>query len=228
MIIAIDGPAGSGKSTVAQKVAERLGFTYLDTGAMYRTVTLLAFEQGVSLEDDDALGGIALEMDLHFEEDNGGLPRVFVGEREVTQDIRSPLVTQKVSLVSAHEKVRHALTLRQRRLAAEGNMVLEGRDIGTVVCPTAAVKVYLNASVEERARRRQEQLEQQGICISLKTLERDLLLRDSYDSGRSLAPLRKAKDAVEMDTTNMSIEDVVNAVVAEVDRARERGTEGGC
>lgn len=225
MIIAIDGPAGSGKSTIAQQVAGRLGLTYLDTGAMYRAVTLLAYEQGVSFEDDDALGSIALDLKLHFEEDPAGPPRVFVGDRDITEGIRGQLVTQKVSLVSAHPKVRHALTLRQRELAAEGDMVLEGRDTGTVVCPTAGLKVYLSASVEERARRRKNQLEEQGVCISLKTLERDLLLRDSYDSGRALAPLRKAKEALDLDTTTMSIEEVVAAIVSEAERRGQEDQE---
>ncbi len=225
MIIAIDGPAASGKSTIAQRVAGRLGLTYLDTGAMYRAVTLLAYEQGVSFEDDDALGSMALELKLRFEEDSAGPPRVFVADRDVTEGIRGQLVTQKVSLVSAHPKVRHALTLRQRELAAEGDMVLEGRDTGTVVCPTAGLKVYLSASVEERARRRKNQLEEQGVCISLKTLERDLLLRDSYDSGRALAPLRKAKEALDLDTTTMSVDEVVAAIVSEAERRGQEDQE---
>jgi cytidylate kinase len=226
VIIAIDGPAGAGKSTIAQEVARRLNLTYLDTGAMYRAVTLLALEQGASLENDDALGAIALDMDLHFREGKEG-PRVVIGERDITDDIRAPNVSQKVSLVAAHQKVRHSLTLRQRRVAGEGNMVVEGRDIGTVVCPAAELKVYLTASVEERARRRQQQLEEQGVCIPLKTLERDILLRDSYDSGRSLAPLRRAKDALELDTTKLDVEQVVQAIVEEAGRRKSAGT-GSC
>lgn len=222
MIVAIDGPAGAGKSTIAQEVARRLGLTYVDTGAMYRAVTLAALEQGASLENEDALGAIALDMELHFEE-GADTPRVFLGERDVTEMIRSQEVSQKVSLVAAHQKVRHALTLRQRQLAGRGNMVLEGRDIGTVVCPSADVKIYLTASVGERARRRQQQLEAQGICVSLEILERDLLLRDSYDSGRALAPLRRARDAVEVDTTALSMEEVVEAIVAEARKAADPG-----
>jgi CMP/dCMP kinase len=226
VIIAIDGPAGAGKSTIAQEVARRLHLTYLDTGAMYRAVTLLALEHGTSPENDDALGAIALDMDLHFVETPEG-PRVLIGERDVTEDIRSPAVSQKVSRVAAHQKVRHALTLRQRRLAGEGDMVVEGRDIGTVVCPAAELKVYLTASVEMRALRRQQQLEAQGVCIPLKTLERDILLRDSSDSGRALAPLRRAKDALEVDTTSLSVEEVVDAIAVEAERRRQTGA-GAC
>lgn len=214
MIIAIDGPAGSGKSTIAQAVAARLGLTYVDTGAMYRAVTLVALENGVSLEDDDALGALALDLDLLLRLSADGTPAVFIGARDVTQDIRQQIVSQKVSLVAAHKKVRSALTVRQRRMADTGDVVLEGRDIGTVVCPQADVKIYLTASVDVRALRRRRQLEEQGICISLKTLERELLLRDSHDSGRALAPLKKARDAVEIDTSHLGIDEVVDIIVA--------------
>lgn len=214
MIIAIDGPAGSGKSTIAQAVAARLGLTYVDTGAMYRAVTLVALENGVSLEDDDALGALALDLDLLLRLSADGTPAVFIGARDVTQDIRQQIVSQKVSLVAAHKKVRSALTVRQRRMADTGDVVLEGRDIGTVVCPQADVKIYLTASVDVRALRRRRQLEEQGICISLKTLERELLLRDSHDSGRALAPLKKARDAVEIDTSHLGIDEVVDTIVA--------------
>lgn len=226
MIIAIDGPAGSGKSTIAQAVARRLNLTYLDTGAMYRAVTLIALEEGLSLEDDDALGSIALEMDLRFVEDPQGPPRVFLGPRDVTDDLRAPTVSQKVSLVSAHKKVRHALTLRQREFATRGDTVVEGRDIGTVVCPAAPLKVYLTASLEERARRRKQQLDEQGVHLSMKGLERELLLRDSHDSSRVLAPLRKAKDAIALDTTRLSIDEVVDCICAEAERVTAEGSPG--
>lgn len=214
MIIAIDGPAGSGKSTIAQAVAARLGLTFLDTGAMYRAVTLLALEKGVSLDDDDALGALALDLDFEFTPGSSGDTRVRVDGRDVTEEIREPSVSQKVSFVAAHRKVRRALTMRQRKAAETGDLVLEGRDIGTVVCPLADVKIYLTASAEVRAERRRHQLEEQGICISTKTLQRELLLRDSHDSGRALAPLRKARDAIQVDTSEMSVEDVVEAIVA--------------
>ncbi len=228
MIIAIDGPAGSGKSTIAKAVGERLGLTYVDTGAMYRAVTLLALEKGVSLEDDDALGSLALEMEIDLSESAQGVPQVRVAGRDVTNAIREPLVSQKVSYVAAHRKVREALKLRQRGMAAEaGDVVLEGRDIGTVVCPRADLKVFLTASVGVRAMRRKRQLEEQGICISAKTLEREILLRDSHDSARSVAPLKKPRDAVEIDTTELSIEEVVDRIAAEAAAVRGDGS-GSC
>lgn len=222
MIIAIDGPAGSGKSTIAQAVAVRLGLTFLDTGAMYRAVTFLALEKGVSLDDDDALGALALDTDIGLSPSPTGMVRVRVDDRDLTEQIREQAVSQKVSFVAAHRKVRHALTVRQRKAAESGNLVLEGRDIGTVVCPSADLKIYLTASVEVRAARRRRQLQEQGICISEKTLQRELLLRDSHDSGRALAPLKKARDAVEIDTSEMTVEQVVEAIVTMAEAVRDR------
>ncbi len=227
MNIAIDGPAGSGKSTIAQAVASRLHLAYVDTGAMYRAVTLVALEKGIPLEDDDALGALALDLDLHLRVAADGSSTVLIGEREITQDIRQQVVSQKVSFVAAHKRVRNALTVRQRRVADVGDAVLEGRDIGTVVCPEADLKIYLTASVEVRALRRKRQLEEQGICISVKTLERELLLRDSHDSGRAVAPLKKARDAVEIDTSHLSIDEVVEIIVGVVDDVRV-GKADGC
>jgi cytidylate kinase len=212
VIITIDGPAGSGKSTVARGVARRLGMTYLDTGAMYRAVTVLALERGISAEDADGLSALALEMDLRFEPAGEREPRVLIDGRDMTAAIRESRVTQTVSLVAAHAKVRQALTLHQRDMSISGNTVLEGRDTGTVVCPTADLKIYLTASIEERARRRQEQLAEQGIEVPLKTLERELLLRDTTDAGRPVAPLRRSREAVEIDTTSMSAEEVITRI----------------
>jgi CMP/dCMP kinase len=189
---------------------------------MYRTVTLLALEQEVSMEDEAALGSLALEMELDFRPDPLGPPRVFLGERDVTDAIRIPAVSRKVSLVAASPTVRHALTRRQRELASKGHMVLEGRDTGTVVCPEATLKVYLTASVAERARRRKEQLEGQGIHLSLETLEGELQLRDSRDSERDVAPLRMAEGALAVDTTRLSIEQVVDHIARAAGRAAAR------
>jgi cytidylate kinase len=214
MIIAIDGPAGSGKSTIARAVASRLGLTYLDTGAMYRAVTLIALEKGLPLDDDAVLGELALDLDIQVTSSAEGEPRITVDGRDVTQEIREQVVTQKVSLVAAHRTVRQALTIRQRRAAKMGDLVLEGRDTTTVVCPQADVKVYLTASTEARAERRRLQLAEQDIQIPVKTLERELLLRDTHDSARAIAPLKTATDALQIDSTSMSVDEVVDAIVA--------------
>lgn len=216
MIIAIDGPAGSGKSTIARLVAAQLGFAYLDTGAMYRAVTLGALERSVDLEDGEALGELARELDLHVEPaevpDGQSQSRVYLDGREVTAAIRSSSVTACVSQVSAHISVREALTGLQRALAERGDVVLEGRDIGTVVCPKADVKVFLTASSGERARRRHAQLLAQGVAVSLEEVIEDLERRDTFDSSRAAAPLRMADDAVAIDTTELGIAEVVDAV----------------
>lgn len=215
MIIALDGPAGSGKSTIAREVAKRLGLRYLDTGAMYRAITLLALEAGLVPDRIPEAGTLAENVAIRFEERSNDLSRVFVDGREVTDEIRSPLVTKNVSAVSADAGVRAALTEMQRQLAAAGDVVLEGRDMGTVVCPQADLKIYLTASVKERARRRQLQQRAQGVEQSLEQLMADIAARDAYDSGRELAPLRKADDAVEIDTTGLSIDQVIAAVCGE-------------
>lgn len=219
MIIAIDGPAGSGKSTIAQGVARRLGLAYLDTGAMYRAVTLIALGHGVMLGDEDALGVLATQMPLHFEDASQGTPHVYVGERDVSEAIRCPEVSRAVSQVAAHPRVRQALTVLQRDLAAEGDIVLEGRDTGTVVCPGADIKVFLTASIEERARRRGQQLEEQGIDVDLYALQQELLLRDGHDSGRATAPLQRASGALEIDTTALSARAVIDLICEAAERA---------
>lgn len=213
MVLAIDGPAGAGKSTISRLVAERFGWTYLDTGAMYRAVTLLALEQGLSPDDGDALGQLARNAEIGFQPGPGGVPRVFAGCREVTAEIRSPEVTAAVSEVSAHASVRTAMVERQRAAGGAGDVVVDGRDIGTVVFPGAEVKIFLTASVAERARRRRLEMQEKGITVGQEQMERDISARDDYDSSRAVAPLKAANDAVLLDTTELGIEQVVDGVV---------------
>ena len=210
MVIAIDGPAGAGKSTVARAVAAELGFTYLDSGAMYRCVALAAAEAGVDLDDGEALGALAAGLEIGLDGE-----RVLLGERDVTAAIRSPEVTAAASRVSVHPEVREAMVSRQRQLIAAGNYVAEGRDIGTVVSPEAPLKVFLTASDEERARRRAAETGEDFETVLVAQRR-----RDARDTGREHGALRTAADAVELDTSDLALEEVVGRVVA---LARERG-----
>jgi len=205
MVIAIDGPAGSGKSTVAGEVARRLGFIYVDTGAMYRAVALLALRQGLSLQDAAALTTTAETANLHFGPEN----RLFAGDQDVTESIRTPEISQASSIVSAVEGVRRALVAIQQRFGREGDLVMEGRDIGTVVFPNAEVKVFLDASPEERARRR---FEEKPDGPPLDTVIAQIRERDARDTRREHSPLLRAADAVVLDTTGLAIEEVVETI----------------
>lgn len=217
MIIALDGPAASGKSTIARELAKCMGMRYLDSGAMYRAVTLLALEAGLLPDRIEEAAEMAAKVDIRLEDRSDDLSRVFVDGREVTEEIRGPLVTRNVSAVSAEPGVRAVLTEIQRREASRGDVVLEGRDIGTVVCPHADLKIFLTATVEERARRRRLQMEAKGVTQSQEELIAEIEARDAYDSGREVAPLRKAEDAVEVDTTGLSIAEVVHVVCREAE-----------
>ena len=207
MIVAIDGPAGSGKSTVARALADRLGFRYLDTGAMYRAVTWLAMQKSIDLSAGDALAGLAAAEPVTF--DDGG--RVFIAGTDVTSSIRQQRIDRMVPVVAAHPGVREVMRERQRQLGREGDVVIEGRDIGTIVAPDATVKVYLVADPEERARRRTA--DRPG--IGADALATDLKTRDREDAER----MQPAPDAQEIDTTNLRVEDVVERIEALV---RER------
>lgn len=215
--MAIDGPAGAGKSTVARKLAVRLGYAFLDTGAIYRAVALAARRQGVDWADGVALGALAARLDVAFRPD-GDVNRVLLGGDDVTTAIRTPEMSDGASRVSAHPDVRAALLGLQRRLAAGGGVVAEGRDMGTVVFPDAGAKFFLTASVDERARRRALELQAAGRPAEMATVLRDIEERDHRDSTRAVAPLRRADDAVEIDSGGLTPEEVVERMVAEVQR----------
>ena len=210
-VVAIDGPAGAGKSTVARLVAEELGYAYIDTGAMYRAVTLKMINTGTPFSSE-AVGRIARNVHIFFKPD-GKVNRVFADGLEITEAIRSTAVTDAVSKVAALSAVREAMVAQQRRLGQEGNVVLDGRDIGTVVFPQAGCKIFLTASVAERARRRYEELKAKGQQVDLELIKHDIEVRDKKDSERALAPLKQAEDAVLVDTSAMTVTQVVAAIL---------------
>ena len=223
MIVAIDGPSGAGKSTVAKAVAKELGFSCLDTGAMYRAIAWQALQNGVALDDEPALGEIARTYDIAFGHVEGDpVPRrVFIGDTEVTDAIRTAEIDRAVSPVSAAPAVREALLDQQRRIGNAGDYVVEGRDIGTVVFPDAAVKVFLTASDEERAHRRVRQNADRGIgSIDYDEVLADLRRRDAADSSRATEPLRAADDAVRIDSTSHYIEEVIEQICSLAREAR--------
>lgn len=209
-VIAIDGPAGAGKSTVARALARRLGFFLLDTGAIYRTLALAAARQGVAFSDGAALGRLADRLPVRFDEAG----RVFLGDEDVSAAIRTPEMSQGASTVSAHPPVRQALLGLQRQLAARGRCVVEGRDIGTVVLPWAPLKIFLTASPEVRARRRYEELTARGAKVDLAATLAEMQQRDDRDSNRAAAPLKQADDAVLLDTSALSLEEVIDRMEA--------------
>jgi len=216
MIIAIDGPAGSGKSSVAKLVARRLGFHYLDTGAMYRAVAFRALSTGISLADEDAIARIAATDEVAFGHEPGEpLPSlVSIAGIDVTAAIRTPEVDDAVSAVARMARVRDAMVAQQRHLAQGSDIVVEGRDIGTVVFPNAELKVYLTATPEERARRRAAQQSEAGLAVDAVGVRDALIRRDYADSSRLHSPLSVANDAVEVDTTGLTLEQVVECVAA--------------
>ena len=208
-VIAIDGPAGSGKSTTARLLAARLGFLYLDTGAMYRSVTFAALERKIDLKNEHEIGNLAKSLDINLEPDKDGGNRIFLDGREVTTEIRTPLVDSNVSIVSTYRAVRESMVARQREIAEKGNVVAEGRDIATVVFPRADLKLFLIADLKTRAARRIRQLEELGIKSGIDDQMASLAARDKIDSGREISPLKKDPEAVELDTSGMTVTEQV-------------------
>lgn len=205
-VITIDGPAGSGKSTTARLLAAKLGYQYLDTGAMYRALTYFAMKLGVSPSDGNKLKTLANNLSIEFKTDND-LNRVIINGEDVTDPIRTPEITKLVSEVSAHAGVREAMVAKQREIGENGSIVAEGRDTTTVVFPKADIKFYMDATVEQRAQRRVLDLARMGVSSSIEEQIADIKRRDDYDSNRKHSPLTKAKDAYKVDTTNMTIEE---------------------
>lgn len=213
LVIAIDGPAGAGKSTAARRLAEALGYVLVDTGALYRGVALAAREAGVHWDDGAALGPFALSLALEFNRGPDGTMMLSINGRDRSGEIRTPEISMGASDVSKHAEVRAALLELQRRLGQTGGVVLEGRDIGTVVFPNADLKVYLTASDEARATRRMLELESRGTPTTLEDTLREIRARDHQDSSREVAPLKPASDSVLLDTTGMDLETVVGELV---------------
>lgn len=211
-IIAVDGPAGAGKSTVSKIVAARLGYTYIDTGAMYRAVALKCNEE-CEMRNAQLNEELIIEVTRDIEIKLDTSARVFLNGREVTKEIRTPEVSRGASDVATLGFVRKKLTELQRAMAAKGSVIMDGRDIGTQVLPNADLKIFLTATVEERARRRFEELKAKGIAADLEHIKKEIILRDKQDSEREIAPLAKADDAVLLDSTSLTIEEVVAEIL---------------
>ena len=207
--VAIDGPAGAGKSTIARRLAAELGYRYVDTGAIYRTVAYFMDLWGVSPKDVDGVNRYIDELTVEIEYDEDGLQHMIMNGMDVTKDIRTPDISQKASLISAHACVRDMLLDMQRELAEQNNVVMDGRDIGTVVLPHATVKIFLTASPEVRAKRRCDELSAKGQKVDYNKVLKDIQQRDYQDTHREIAPLKMSRDSIEVDTSDMTIEEVL-------------------
>jgi len=223
-VIAIDGPSGVGKSTVARLLAERLGYLYIDTGAMYRAVALKAKEGGINFGDESKLARLCRSMEIDFQKDERGI-RVLCNGEDVTEAIRRPSMSLLASDISRIRVVRESMVKLQRRLGQRGGIVLEGRDIGTVVFPKAEVKFFLEADPRIRGQRRYDELRGKGEKVDLDSTIQEIEKRDARDRTRSLAPLRMAEDAILIDTSNLSVDEVVEKMI-EVYREKRRGVRG--
>lgn len=211
--IAIDGPAAAGKSTVAKVVAKKLSYVYIDTGAMYRAITYAALEQKVDIENEEQLMEVVKNVNIEFQQGKN-TQLVFLNGQDVSEVIRTPDVTNRVSIVAKHRLVREEMVRRQQELAEKGGVVMDGRDIGTHVLPDAEVKIFMLASVEERAERRHLENMNKGFDSNLEQLKEEIAQRDKLDSEREVSPLKKADDALELDTTSLSIEEVVQKIMS--------------
>ena len=220
-IIAVDGPAGSGKSTVSRLLAKRLKYIYLDTGAMYRAVALQAKREIVDLKDRERISRLCRDLDLHFKTVDGKT-RILLGSEDIYAAIRSPEMDMLSSAISAIKEVRQAMTLLQRKMAGQGGVVAEGRDMGTVVFPDADCKFFVDADSGVRAGRRYRERLERGEAVSMGEVEKELRKRDDQDTTRALAPLVPAKDAVIMDTTNMTVEEVVEKMIKTVEKGNKK------
>jgi len=213
-VITIDGPSGSGKGTISRLLARRLGWHFLDSGALYRLVALAAIQHSVPLDDEEMLGILALDLDVRFEEDNEGLEMcIFLEGGEVTKEIRSEVCSLASSQISVFPAVRRALLEKQRAFCKPPGLIADGRDMGTVVFPQAGLKVFLTASQQERANRRYKQLKDKEMDVNLDHLFQEIVARDERDSKRAASPMRPASDAIVLDTTKLSINEVVESIL---------------
>ncbi|MCI6957497.1 MAG: (d)CMP kinase [Clostridiales bacterium] len=210
--IAIDGPAGAGKSTIARRLARELGYRYVDTGAIYRTVAYFMDLWGVSPKDVDGVTRYIDELTVGIEYDDDGVQHMIMNGMDVTEDIRSQEISQKASLISAHAVVREMLLDMQRDVAQRFNVIMDGRDIGTVVLPKATVKIFLTASAEVRARRRTDELLAKGQKVNFDTVLKEIRQRDYQDTHREIAPLKMARDSIKVDTSDMNLDQAVEAI----------------
>lgn len=222
-VITIDGPSGSGKGTVSQILAQRLGWHFLDSGALYRVLALAACQATIQLDDEEELEVLALDLDVEFQTAQLGEPaKILLGGYDVTDDIRSELCSKTASKIAALPRVREALLARQRAFQLSPGLIADGRDMGTVIFPQARLKIFLFASAEERARRRHQQLQQKGINVSLAELLLELKERDVRDQMRSVAPLKPAPDAILIDTTALTIDEVVKQILMKFEEQTAR------